>query len=982
LIDQTKLVAAFHAWTLDKSRSLADHLVALGHLNAAQRAAIEALSALHVESHGGDSEKSLAALSAGRSTRERLAELGDPDINATLARVGPGSTEPDDDRSGQTLSLSVGTATTNGQRFRVLRPHARGGLGALSVALDTELNREVALKEILDSHADDPASRRRFVREAEITGGLEHPGIAPVYGLGTYGDGRPYYAMRFIRGDSLKDVIARFHADESLRSDPGRRSFELRKLLRRFLDACNAIEYAHSRGVLHRDIKPSNVIVGRHGETLVVDWGLAKVVSRPDPDTLADERTLRPPSASGSAETLPGQAIGTPAYMSPEQARGDLDALGPRSDVYSLGVTLYSLLTWKTPFEGGDISDVLRRVQAGEFPWPRAIDPSIDRALEAVCLKAMALKPEDRYGSPRALAEDVERWAADEPVSAWREPLSRRARRWARRHRTAVAVGASAAALLLAGGLYYNARLRHEVLRGRQAEREAVAGRNEALTALNQLVYSVQDRLGDWAVTRPVRESLLGTAIDGLKRIADRTEASAPNISRAVAHQKLGSLFLHVGHLDDARRQFDQADRLAEALARAEPGNLDVADCLRGALAGLGDLSLRTGPNQAAQDYYRRAVQLSEAVVAADPRREGATRALVEAYLQFGRACAYGGEADAAEGYYRQMRDLARRWVADEPTNNRARDLLTTSYRKLGDARKLAGEYDQARSYYQDAIAIGQEVLAAEPGAARFKFALAIALDDLAGVAYSQRRFAESRALYAEAERHFNDRLEADPEDVETQLRLVYLTADVARLDVDESQFARAAETYGRALRRLKALEDRGLLREMPAPSRRWVGLLNDAIPDCRAIPAVLDDLTAARSRPMKEACRLLAIRARVVAVRGEEGKLIETATALGDLEARSAEDAVALACGLGTCVGALDDAHWPGGASPGRQALRRRCFDRAFAALQQAVALGYRVIGRMEEDPDLTPVRSHPDYRKLVARVVATMANRPTRPR
>ena len=151
------------------------------------------------------------------------------------------------------------------------------------MALDAELNREVALKQILDHHADDPNSRMRFVLEAEITGGLEHPGIVPVYGLGNYGDGRPYYAMRFVRGDSLKETIAAFHADESLKNDPGRRSLALRKLLRRFVDVCNAIDYAHTRGVLHRDIKPANVIVGKHGETLVVDWGLAKALGKAEP---------------------------------------------------------------------------------------------------------------------------------------------------------------------------------------------------------------------------------------------------------------------------------------------------------------------------------------------------------------------------------------------------------------------------------------------------------------------------------------------------------------------------------------------------------------------------------------------------------------------------------------------------------------------------------------------------------------------------
>jgi serine/threonine protein kinase len=191
-------------------------------------------------------------------------------------------------------------------------------LGAVFVALDGELCREVALKQILDRHTDDPTSRQRFLLEAEITGGLEHPGVVPVYGLVTYGDGRPYYAMRFIRGDSLKEAIERFHTDEGVRTDVGRRSIELNKLLRRFLDVCNAIGYAHSRGVLHRDIKPGDVIVGRYGETLVVDWGLAKAAGRADPTS--DEQSIMPSSASGSADTLPGSALGRPSSR-PRSAR-------------------------------------------------------------------------------------------------------------------------------------------------------------------------------------------------------------------------------------------------------------------------------------------------------------------------------------------------------------------------------------------------------------------------------------------------------------------------------------------------------------------------------------------------------------------------------------------------------------------------------------------------------------------------------------
>ena len=281
-VEQPTLVAAFHAWTHNKVRSIADILLGQGTIDTDERALLEGLAVKHLRRHGDDIEKSASAVSPPRWIVNELAEVGDPDLTTTLGHFAVSNPQPTwCAEADPAETVTMGGATAHGQRFRLLRPHAHGGLGAVFVALDTELNREVALKQILEDHADDPNSRIRFIVEAEITGGLEHPGIVPVYSLGSDGSGRPYYAMRFIRGDSLKKAIAAYHADPKTKVDGSFRSLALRKLLRRFIDVCNAIDYSHTRGVIHRDIKPSNVILGRHGETLVVDWGLARRSERP-----------------------------------------------------------------------------------------------------------------------------------------------------------------------------------------------------------------------------------------------------------------------------------------------------------------------------------------------------------------------------------------------------------------------------------------------------------------------------------------------------------------------------------------------------------------------------------------------------------------------------------------------------------------------------------------------------------------------------
>ncbi len=427
LVGRDDLLAAMNAWGLEKQRPLGDILVERGALLHEDRQLLDGLIERQLRRHGS-AEKSLAAVPVSSSVKEQLRSLCPPDLQASLAQLNAGADDP--------YATASCARTEGGLRYRILRPHARGGLGEVFVAEDTEVHREVALKEIQARHAGHDASRGRFVLEAEITGRLEHPGIVPVYGLGSYADGRPFYAMRFIKGDNLKEAIARFHATatprggsaSAARAAPAYRSLDFRQLLYRFVDVCNAVAYAHSRGVLHRDLKPGNIMLGKFGETLVVDWGLAKVIgrtaSRTGPHQTTDEATLMPSSGSAVVETVAGSAVGTPAYMSPEQAAGRILDLGPATDVYSLGATLFTLLTNRPPVEAKDTGEILRKVQTGDVDWQGAADSrTVPRPLVAICKKAMALKPQDRYATPLALAEDLEHWLADDPVLAYRESI-------------------------------------------------------------------------------------------------------------------------------------------------------------------------------------------------------------------------------------------------------------------------------------------------------------------------------------------------------------------------------------------------------------------------------------------------------------------------------------------------------------------------------------------------------------------------------
>jgi serine/threonine-protein kinase len=670
-VSRDALLAAMHAWVLRKNTPLGQVLREQGALAAEHHDLLEALVQAHLRRHDDDPQRSLAALRPSGEVPSELRQIADADVQASLTAVrleDPAATGP-----------AAGPPPA-GQRYQVLHPHARGGLGEVFVALDTELRREVAFKQIQEALADDPASRRRFVLEAEITGQLEHPGVVPVYGLGHDSRGRPYYAMRFIRGDSLQEAIPRFHQVGG--RDAGDRRLALRELLGRFVAVCNAVAYAHSRGIIHRDLKPANVLLGPYGETLVVDWGLARSPVQTDPQATTAAEPLRP-SLADATPTRMGEVLGSPAYMSPEQAAGRLDELGPASDVYSLGATLYCLLTGQPPVAEGPIGEVLQRVQRGEYPRPRQVKREVPEALEAVCVKALALRPGERYASARALAEDVERWLADEPVSAYREPLMARLRRWGRRHQQLVTAAAAllltATAALVVGLALLGAKqretdtARQEALgHYRTAEQQrarAQANFQKAREAVERMLTRVGDRtLRGVPGLEPLRRQLLEDALEFNKGFLNQQgDDPAVRESAAWAQYNVAEICAALGRRAQAEAACAEAIRLFEGLVAQEPAERFYRNALAESLSLQGELRLGAGQAAEAETAQRRALDLIRRLVADFPEQYPYRRSWLKVLSQLDSSLAAQGKTRQAEEVRREALKVAEQLARNDP---------------------------------------------------------------------------------------------------------------------------------------------------------------------------------------------------------------------------------------------------------------------------------------------------------------------------
>ncbi|CAG0929701.1 partial Serine/threonine-protein kinase PknD, partial [Planctomycetaceae bacterium] len=382
-------------------------------------------------------------------------------------------------------------------RYEPLRELGRGGMGVVLRVRDADLRREVAMKVLRPDRSDtrsDQSKRdlRRFIEEAQITGQLEHPGIGPVHEMGCDAQGRVFFTMKLVRGEPLSEVLRRLRL-----GDPETvQAWPLDRMLGVFLKICEAVDFAHAHNVVHRDMKPANVMLGNFGEVLVMDWGLARVLGGPAKDSLVvnietDSTERRNAAATASPEfTLDGTVVGTPAYMAPEQARGQLAKIDARTDVFALGAILYEMLCLRPPYEGADATQMIESAAQGEIKTPlarAAKDPTIryrmahlpgskiPRELDAVCMRALAIEPIDRYQDVRGLRDDVENFIAGRPVSVRRDSLATTAAKWVRRHPTLATSSAAAILVILVSAAVIASVMADASMREAESDRKSMA---------------------------------------------------------------------------------------------------------------------------------------------------------------------------------------------------------------------------------------------------------------------------------------------------------------------------------------------------------------------------------------------------------------------------------------------------------------------------------------------------------------------------
>jgi tetratricopeptide (TPR) repeat protein len=836
--------------------------------------------------------------------------------------------------------------------YEILGEIGRGGMGVVFRARQTKPSRLVALKMILEGQFASELDHLRFANEAELVAAMDHPSIVPILELGHH-DGLPYFTMPLLTGGSLAA------AQPQPVGDP-------RSVARLVSEVAAAVHHAHQRGILHRDLKPANILLDEHGRPHVSDFGLARRVQ------------------DGRGLTATGAILGSPGYMSPEQASGEPGAVTTASDVYGLGAILYALLTGRAPFEGSSVRETMARLNEEPPKPPSRLNPAVPPPLDQICLKCLEKEAARRYGSAEALAADLCRWLAGEPISARPEPLAERTRRWVRRRRTAVVACAAAMlvaliglAVVLAVQVKSNSDLAtaNEIAEARfdlamaairqfhtgvsedfllkepqfhALRARLLDGAHEYFGKLEDLLRTRTDRRSRLALARAYGElaaltDQIGSKTDALdlqrRGLAIRRELArdAPadfdaqaDIGRCLLD--LGSLQFRTGHAGEALAAFREARTVLGTARRAARRSRDFRPELATCDHRTGDLLAATGRQDEALASYRRARSIRQA-----QRRDGATGgetrgALAESEVAIGVLLWKGGQSGEAVDSFERAQALFESLVRDRPTETGIRRQLAHCYNAISYPLHALGRSDEALKSFEAARAILEALVRENPTVTEFRQQLAVSETQIGTLLCDTGRWTEALRPYRSAQVLMEAIDWANPDVAE-------IRNDLARC---HSQIGQVLNVIGQPAEALASAEKARLLRE--------------------ALVAANPSVTGYRSD-------LAVTLGYIGGFKRNAGRFAESAASfrqaiamLDGLSARTPEDDYNLACDHCSLAGI---AHKPGSgltAADGRYHLERAMDD-----LRRAAGRGFRMLSLMSTDRDLDPLRPRPDFQMLM---------------
>ena len=668
-------------------------------------------------------------------------------------------------------TLTVSTEVPQIPGYRITAEIARGGMGRVYAGYDLTLGREVAIKMLLPR-----ANAERFITEAKITARLPHPGIPPVYALGTLEDGTPWLAMKLIRGRTLAELLKK-------RSSP---SEELPRFIQIFEQIAQAVGFAHSRGIIHRDLKPLNVMVGEFGEVQVMDWGLAKVLTPvrhgkgASPVEPGGTLGLEPGvdmdmSVWGDSATQAGSVLGTPAYMPPEQARGEIERMDARSDVFGLGAILCQILTGHPPYRSlrgiDDVDDVLRQAARWEVGEAFAALDSCgaEPELVALCKRCLAREQADRPADGGAVAAEVARIRQAAEERARQTELERqravvREAEQAKRRRLAIVAASSLVAVLLAG----LAVSLWQMNRAMDAERQAVANAELARENERQAMANAELARANEAKALAERDAKAAALkAEEIARqqavLAAEKEKAARLAEKEARDRAMAALRVMTDEL--VERQLARSPTLTEenkeflrkVIAQFEGfAAITANDADSRAIRGegyfrVGLMRYRLGDLKEAEAAFRDALALQKQLVAEFPIRPDFRQQLARTYGNLGVLLRETGRLKEAEAAYRDALAIQKQLVADFPTRPDFRQELTKSYNNLGVLLYQTGRPKEAEAVWRDALAIRQQLVADFPTRPDFRQELASSHNNLGLLLYQTGRPKEAERAFRDA---------------------------------------------------------------------------------------------------------------------------------------------------------------------------------------------------------------------------------------